>query len=167
MKNSKSFAGMRLLPLLMVLAAMVGGCREVDNVVYSSFSSIDADGWDPVESFEFSPFPADSATAFNYSYDVRVMVRYDRSATNRKLPLIVEQSVDDAAFRRDSVVFTLFDSEGNPSGDGSLGIYEKELLVAPGTRLSPGYKVNVYSLLNKADSKGILNVGVSLTRTTP
>lgn len=166
MRKTDLFCLRPIIILALSLTIILSGCREVDDVVYSEFSIIDPDGWDPVETLEFSSFPADSATFDNTLYDLRIMVRYDRSFSNRIIPLFVEQTVDGNVIERDSVSLVLYDDKGDPTGKGSLGVFERFTILEHDMPLKEGYSVTLSPLLNKQDSKGILNVGVSLKRSS-
>lgn len=140
------------------------GCRETDRYVYSEFAEIGDDGWDPVRTISFSPMPFDSASSAGLPLQVILYVRYDSECHNSMLPVLVEQEMREMPFRRDSVFIKLFDSEGRHTGHGTLGVYEKSVVINEAVVIDSVYRVNLRPLLNKEDSRGILSAGVALRR---
>lgn len=62
------------------------------------------------------------------------------------------------------VEIPLFYPNGEPAGKGNFGVYETAYTLAKDMALPEGYVVSISSPLEAKDTKGIIDIGLRLTR---
>jgi gliding motility-associated lipoprotein GldH len=158
---------MMQLPILIgcciMLLLALSACREVNGVLYSKFYDIPAEGWDPVKTIGYDPWPADSAMAVG-DFDFYACVRYSGKKTIPPLRCVVTCEDESGTLAADTITLTLFDAKGEPTGRGRYGIYEISVPIMTGFKLAPGFGADIRSLTPIDDTKGLLSVGTSLCR---
>ena len=150
------------LPLLSA-SILSGGCRRVGDVVWSEFAAVGRNGWDPVMSQEFMPWPFDSVTNPSDRYTLAVCVRHTSRKPLAPLHLIAIQEWSDGKSVADTLRISLTPPPNTPSGRGAYGIYETLDTLTTDLRLTPGYSVTLRSLSPAAQTRGLTNVGLVLS----
>lgn len=161
------YKSMMQLPILIGCCIMllldISGCREVNGVLYSKFYNIPAEGWDPVKTIGYDPWPSDSAKAVG-AFDYYACVRYSAKTPMPPLRLVATCEDESGTLATDTITLTLFDAKGNPTGRGQYGIYEISVPIMADFKLRPGFGADLRSLTPKDDTRGLLSVGTSLCR---
>lgn len=144
---------------------MFAACGKATPVVYSEFVDIDKDGIPPNWEYTFSPVPFDSTEMVNGLFDVIVLVRYSNRCASKNVILDVE-SLSLEHMQPDSVRLSipLLDSTDKPLGEGNLGVFETADTLARGIRIPEGYVVSLSSPLPSEETKGIIDIGIKLSR---
>lgn len=152
---------------VVILLLLTTGCRHVDRVVYASFADIPAEGWDPLFTPVFNPWPVDSIMTPTDRYDVELVVRCTSTCQPESLPVVVEQSDSSGRVTADTLFIPLQKdlSSRAPlpmirSSRLSTLIKECSDTIARDFHPAPGWNVTLYNLLNQKETKGILSIGV-------
>ena len=146
-----------------LLALAATGCREVNGTVYSQYAKIGSEGWDPRNAVGFDPWPADSVNARG-PLDVVISVRYSGRRAIKPLRMAVTVDDENGEVKSDTLVIPLFDRFGEPTGRGHYGVYEVTDTLLRRFRLRDGFGVELKPLDPAADTRGLVNVGVILTK---
>lgn len=153
--------------IFLFILPLLNSCGRLETVEYSDFREISADGWNPAESLEFTPWPADSLRGHSHSYDIILCVRYSSRCLLRNLPLELEtvSLYGKGSQRPDTMRFTipLYTKNDRRKGKGPYDVYEVLDTLERGVRLSPGYTLSLTHDLDAASTSGLLNVGLLLT----
>lgn len=146
---------------LLILSA----CGKDTPVVYSEFVTIGEKGIPLDWEYTFSPVPYDSAELATGRFDVIVLVRYSNRCVSKNVILDAE-SLSLEHTQPDSLRLNipLFDPNGNPLGTGNLGVYEIADTIATGMRIPEGYVISLSSPVSSEETKGVLDIGIKLTR---
>lgn len=150
-----------------ILLLLTAGCRHVDRVVYSSFADLPSNGWDPLFTPVFHPWPVDSVMSSADRYDVELVVRRSDACRLRSLPVVVEMADSSGRVTADTVVIPLRDEKSAPaplpmikSSRLSRLIGECRDTIARDFHPAPGWNITLYNLLNQTETRGILSIGV-------
>lgn len=96
------------------------------DVIWNNTVPIPDEGWNNLHSIEFHFLPEDSMMLQKYnSGEVTLYIRYNRDCRDRGIQLLLEQESLYSALQSDTLTVQLFDENGEPSGDGFIGVYEK------------------------------------------
>lgn len=156
----------RLWTVIALVAAlslmMTTGCRRIGNVVYSRFAAIDADGWNPATVYELNPWPEDSVNPKGSLYDMTICVRYSTARNGKPLDLIVRHYLADGTERDDTMHIEL-PNRLKPGMKQAHGIYEVVDTVTTRMPLEEGYFAELITLTPQERSRGVINVGLTLT----
>lgn len=144
---------------------ILSACGRQTPVVYSEFVSIDEKGIPTDWEYTFSPAPFDSTEMETGRFDVIVLVRYSNRCASKSVILDAE-SLSLEHSRPDSLRITipLFDGKDSPRGNGNLGVYEIADTIASGIKIPQGYVISLSSPLPADDTKGIIDIGIKLSR---
>lgn len=144
-----------------VIICVLTGCRHTGNTVYAYFADIDETGWDPFDEIVFMPYPMDSVVSPGEVFDLAVCVRYRADSPIESIPLTIGfQSDTDNEAVYDTVAIPLPTNQGlthRPSFYETCDTIRR-------MRIDHGFMVTVASLLRKEDAKGIVNIGMTLSR---
>lgn len=163
----RQFRNIRMIWLLLlaatiaILAFLSAGCRKVNGVVYSEFRDIPRDGFKRDCPLGFDPWPADSMDS-SFPLDLDLCVRY---SSQKSMPVlrfrVVAEDMRGVIFQ-DTVSVRTFNDDAEPVGKGHYGVSELCVPVKKSIVLKPGFGIDVYSLNNELDTRGLLSVGVRL-----
>lgn len=156
---------MKWMPFAILL--LISGCRRVDNVVYSEFVSFGEEGWNPVRTVEFMPWPLDSVHASSDRYDILVSVRFNPAEAPAALPLLVRQEDNEGNTVTDTLRIPLRDGDGDPLGRRSLVLYDNSVTFRKDTAITEGFALELVSLLPMEKTKGIKDLGIQLIDRKP
>ena len=145
------------------LALISVSCAGSDTPVYSHFEQIGSDGWDPCDMLVFEPWPADSADAVSASFDMELVLRYSMRHPVADLPVAVTVEDEEGTVRSDTVIVNS-ESRGNVDSKSRYGVREIIFPLAGGVRLTDGYMVTLTPVASREHTKGLLNVGIVMTR---
>ena len=152
-----------------IMTLILSGCRgkDTDKAVYSDFAEIASDGWAPENVISFEPMPRDSDFSQANRYDLEVVWRVSQRHNVRKFPAVVIIEDESGIISKDTLEI---DMTGNNDSDArlrsQLGVSELTMKVDSGFTLKDGYALTLYPLAEKEATKGLLNVGVRLIRTS-
>ncbi len=152
-----------MISVLASAALLSAGCRRVDDVAWSKYTSIPSDGWDPVNVIPFFPWPEDSVTSPSESYSLLLSVRFRPGSNPGPLHLSFLQEDDSGWEKRDTLRLEIDTPATTPTGKGSYGVYETIRTIEPHIRLRPGYSVEIQSLSDPEYTKGIIDIGLILS----
>ncbi len=154
-----------LLPALILTLGVIisAGCRRVEDTVYSHFQRIESSGWNPDDYITFMPWPADSAATFKERYDFILHFRYKASRKIKPFPILLTVEDDEGNFRTDTIRVELFSPSGKPLGSGERGLYLLSDTLLRNRTLLPGTLVTLAPLAPQQMSRGLLDIGLSLT----
>lgn len=164
-KKSTPVSSLRCLMGWILLCLMTTACGKLTPTVYSEFADIEGDGIPQNWEYTFSPVPFDSAEIAAGRFDMAIVVRYSNRCTSKSVIFDVE-SISLEHAKPDSVRITipLFATDGTPLGKGNWGVYETADTLAKDIKLAEGYVVSLSSPLDKDATKGILDIGIKLSR---
>lgn len=152
-----------ILAALFLMLPVMTGCREVNGVVWSEFRDIPDSGWDPSYPLSFDPAPQDSTKAVGL-FDLWLCVRY--SARRPMPPLRIRSVCEDESgiLATDTLSIVTFGPDGDALGRGRYGVCETMLPLMRNFPLHPGFGVDLFSLSDRADSDGVIDIGLILSR---
>ena len=134
-------------------------------VVYSEFAPIDDSGIPQNWEYTFTPVPFDSAEIEEGRFDLIAVVRYSNSCASKSVILDVESlSLEHSQPDSARVTIPLFSPDGEPLGRGNWGILEITDTLSKGISIPEGYVVSLSSPLDEKATKGILDIGLKLSR---
>lgn len=143
-------------------------CGKFTPVVYSEFVNIGEEGISQNWEYTFSPVPFDSTEINNGRYDVILVVRYTANCVSKNIILDVE-SFSSESTQPDSarLNLSLFSDDDTPIGRGNLRVFEisDTLFRSISIPFRDGYVISISSPLPKEETKGIIDIGVKLSRT--
>lgn len=144
-----------------VMLCVWTACRHTGNTVYAYFADIDEAGWDPFDDIVFMPYPMDSVVSQGEYFDLALCVRYRADSPIESLPLSI-------GFQSDKDNDAVYDTVAIPLPVDQRLTHRPSFYETCDTirrmRIEPGLMVTVASLLRKEDAKGIVNVGMTLSR---
>lgn len=143
-----------------LLTSLVMSCMRSENVLYSHFEQIGAEGWDPLDMLVFEPQPTDTSAATTYRMDI--VVRHSSRFDIRNIPLAVMIENSEGVVRSDTIVISP-DGDGRTEAKERYGVREIRLTLDSALRLSDGYAVTLSPIVERERTKGLLNVGLILT----
>lgn len=146
----------------MVAIVTLTGCDRTARTAYTHFEEIGAEGWDKSDPLIFEPWPKDSLEVATQFYDLDALVRYSRRASG-EFPMVVYVENAERTLSTDTVIVKLSDSSGRSVGKGA-GVCTVTIPISRHTRLTEGYSITLHPLTSASHSKGVLNVGVIMTR---
>lgn len=153
----------RFILLFIASAAFVfAGCRRVDNVVWSRYTSIPSEGWDPVNVIPFFPWPEDSINNPNDRYSLILSARFSSRNKVSTLHLVVHQEDEGGDIKSDTLSLRLAPPADSPVGKGAYAVYETVDTLERGIAIRPGYCVELQSLSAPENSRGIMDIGLIL-----
>lgn len=152
-----------LIVILTVFTLLLPGCRRVEGVVWSSYTEIPKEGWDPIHVLGFSPWPEDSVCNPSDRYSLVLSLRFPSRQTLPPITLVVNQEDNERTISSDTIVVHPSAPSVNPFGQGSYGVYETADTIARGLKLSEGYLVELQTLSPQEDTAGLMNVGLTLS----
>lgn len=145
-----------------VLTLSLAACREVNGTLYSQYADISPEGWQRNEILCFDPYPADSVwTGSDVTLDLNL--RYSSDTPMANLPVLVTVEDSERELRADTLRIVLFDTNGNPVTAKHYGICEYTVRLIDKTPLRPGLSVCLVPLAPQDASRGLLNVGITLS----
>lgn len=148
-----------------LFAAVMTSCGKINPVVYSEFANIGPDGIPQNWEYTFAPCPFDSSEIATGRFDLIAVVRYSNTCASKSVILDVESlSLEHAKPDSARVIIHLFSPEGAPTGKGNWGILEISDTLSQGIAIPEGYVVSLSSPLDEDTTKGILDIGLKLTR---
>ncbi|MDE6682053.1 MAG: gliding motility lipoprotein GldH [Muribaculaceae bacterium] len=139
------------------------GCRRVNNVVWSKYAPIPAEGWDPVNVIPFFPWPEDSLNNPSDRYSLLLSVRFSILSNPAPLHLAIHQEDDEGTVKSDTLSIKLSPPPDTPIGKGSYVVYESVDTIDTGIALRPGYCVELQSLSVPENTRGIMDIGLILS----
>ena len=154
----KGIATVSLIISIILLVA----CRRVESVVWSSYSEIPPEGWDPIHVLGFSPWPEDSVVRPQDRYSLVLSLRFPSRRTIPPLSIVVRQEDNTRFLRADTLVIHPVPPATSPFGQGAYGVYETSDTIARGITLSDGYLVELQNLSPSEDTAGLIDVGLTL-----
>lgn len=150
-----------LLTVTLVAIAMCG-CRRVNNVVWSKYTPVPEEGWDPINVIPFFPWPEDSITSPDEKYSLLLSVRFSSLETPTTLHLAVNQEDDNGKHISDTISLPLLPPRERITGRGAYGMFETVDTIIQGISLQPGYCVELQSLSATENTIGIKDIGLVL-----
>lgn len=145
-----------------LLVIFIAGCRKVDNVVYSRIVCFDRNGWDPMVTPAFNPWPGDSTDAVDNPMNVDIVARYSKKCAIESLPLAVETEDETGQLGQDTIILNLKEGKTDP-----FGITESKYRLLERYQLRPGFSILLTSLIDREDTEGLLSIGVMMTDGAP
>lgn len=98
------------------------------DVIWNNTVPLPDAGWNNLHSIEFHFLPEDSMMLHKYSSgEVILYIRYNRDCRDRVIQLLLEQESLSSALQSDTLTVQLFDENGEPYGEGLIGVYEKNI----------------------------------------
>ncbi|MBD5287885.1 MAG: gliding motility lipoprotein GldH [Bacteroides sp.] len=154
----------RVILLFIASASIIfSGCRRVNNVVWSKYSSIPSEGWDPVNVIPFFPWPVDSVNNPTDRYSLMLSVRFSILSNPSPIHIAVHQEDDEGYSKSDTLTVRLSAPADTPVGKGAYSVYESVDTIDTGLILRPGYSVELQSLSVPDNTKGIMDIGLILS----
>lgn len=145
------------------LAASCG--QEARNQLYSDYQKpSDSDGWHPLETLEFRPFPMDSALA-SQTVDLMLSVRHTENTDVDRIWIKMEQMSAQAVILTDTISVALADRHGQWLGNGIHGIYTVTVPARLAYHLPGSYRV-LLTPIASSKVKGVNKIGLSLIKST-
>ncbi|MDE5870117.1 MAG: hypothetical protein K2H18_07775 [Muribaculaceae bacterium] len=151
-----------VLLAITIIALTAYGCRRVNNVVWSKYSDLPEEGWDPINVIPFFPWPEDSLTTSDDRYSVLLSVRFSSIDTPTTLHLAVNQESDTGFIHSDTIAVPLLPPVEKVMGRGAYGVFETVDTIIRGVTLQPGYCVELQSLSAPENTVGIKDIGLVL-----
>lgn len=158
LRNASAYRKHAYLLAAAALSIVTAGCRESAFPVWSSFRHVGSDGWDHLQTLEFTP-GADSLRT-RRPVDIAVVVRHDRTLPYSSIWIAVEQSDSTGVLRCDTVPLSLADSHGEWKGHRSKALIEAANTILHGVTLTSGYTISLSPALTETTIPGIRNVGI-------
>lgn len=143
-----------------MLAAGLISCEKTGLVSYSRFEKIGSEGWNPEDVISFEPTPADTAESRETHYEMELVLRYSLRSGERRIPIVVNVEDENGQISSDTVA--ALDPDWKEKA--SYGVREISRVVSADMKLTDGYAVSVNPLAPREYSRGLLNVGLKLTR---
>lgn len=165
--NKKSTSRSLLWRLMgwILLSAVLSACGKMTPVVYSEFANINGDGIPQDWEYTFCPVPFDSTEIESGRFDLIAVVRYTNSCASKSVILDVESlSLEHSQPDSAQVTIPLFTADGVPTGKGNWGILEVSDTLSRGISIPEGFVVSLASPLDEEATKGILDIGLKLSR---
>lgn len=160
-----SLAGVAIFFVMLFIA---GSCGRLDKVEYSDYRDFGPQGWDPARYLEFTPWPADSSRAAYAHYDLLLYVRYSDKCGLQSLPVVVETvSLSGIGSERPDTLMVsvpLYSSTGERKGKGSYTVFEVLDTLRKDISVVPGYRVTISNPLDAPSTRGLVNIGLILSR---
>lgn len=143
-----------------ILLMLVVACSRNPFPVWSSFQHVGTDGWDTMETLDFSP----DVASLSVSNGVRpaIVIRHDRRLPFQTLRLQVEQSDSTGVLSTDTVTMRLADSSGRWLGRKTNALTETIDTLPVSLRLTPGFTISLTPAVKTEVIPGIVNVGIIL-----
>ena len=145
------------------LILLCGSCRRVDDVVYADFATFDREGWDPVCVIPFFPWPMDSVLSPADRFDLILTLRYSPADASSVIPLEITEEDENGEIETRQVSVRLRDKDGKPLGHKSVYLYEVSDTLRRNFALTDGYSVGITSLSPLENTRGLRNIGLSLS----
>lgn len=158
MTNPLSGANVFLSAALVSLSLVA--CNDSTQVAYSHFEDIVTSGWDSADVVSFEPWPSDSLDAAKYAYNMELVFRWSVRKVDTDIPLVVSFENSNGVLKNDTIILNT--NSSNKSVKEKYGIGETSLTLSSDLRLTEGYTISVYPLLEREYNRGLLNVGLVL-----
>lgn len=155
MKTASALAG------ILVMAASIAGCVKQESDA-AQFQAVNSDGWSDVAPAEFT---LDSITALRINrkpVDIDIHVRYSVRNAPATLPLVVLQESYMQPATSDTLLLTLRNAQGEPTGKGSYGVYTATHTLRADS-LPDGWRLTLYPPTG-AEATGIQAVGYAVRK---
>lgn len=163
-KSTSQSLSWRLMGWILLFMVMTA-CGKISSVVYSEFADIEGDGIPQNWEYTFSPVPFDSAEIATGRFDLIAVVRYSNTCASKSVILDVESlSLEHSQPDSARVTIPLFTPDGTPTGKGNWGILEITDTLSRGISIPEGFVVSLSSPLDADATKGILDIGLKLSR---
>lgn len=148
--------------LLSLILLFCASCRRVNNVVWSKYAALPETGWDPVNVIPFFPWPEDSINDPSDTYSLLLSIRFSALRDSSRLHLAFHQEDDSGFISSDTISLAIAPPANSPVGRGAYGVFETVDTLCRGIRLNPGYTVELQSLSDPENTRGILDIGLIL-----
>lgn len=155
--------GFRCILLAVILS--IAGCGRVDDLAYSEYVSIPGTGWDPSDILGFSPLPSDSTLLSDKRYNLILNIRYNPECRAKELPVVISEESEEGEISSETLSIPLHDDNGESLGKKGLVLYELSYTLSTDFRVPDGYWVEIASMCPREYTKGITDIGLSLTNT--
>lgn len=143
---------------------MLTSCKEVKTTAYSDFVAFGSDGWDPVATIDFSPYPADSVITPGERFDLILTLRYSPRNLAQVIPLEITEEDEEGVIATRHVSIPLCDTDGKPRGKKSIALYEVSDTIRSRFPLPDGYSISIQSLSPTENTLCLRNLGMILVR---
>lgn len=151
------------LTLLAAVAAAGCSCRRIDNVAYSEFAAFGTEGWDPVYTLDFTPWPTDSVVNPEDRFDLILTLRYSPKNASTQIPLEITEEDENGVMDTHRLTINLRNDKGKFRGSKSVFLYEISDTIRRDFKIPDGYSVSINSLSPISNTLGLRNVGLTLT----
>lgn len=164
MRNSFFFSISLIMATTMLFLTSSCGNKEHGDTVYSHFSDIASNGWDPAEVIAFEPWPLDSINSKYDTYSIDMIFRVSSRHTVGDFPVALTIEDEDGIVSTDTVMIDLSNKNNSENIREQYGVLELRIPVASDFKLNDGYAVSVSPLAERERTRGLLNVGLIMSR---
>ncbi len=148
--------------IIVALAAAWGACRRIDNAVYSEFAAFGSEGWDPMSTADFAPWPSDSVMNSADRFDLILTLRYSPKDATSEIPMELTEEDENGVIDVRNITMRLRDDAGNLLGNKSVFLYEISDTIRRDFKIPDGYSVSIASLSPASNTLGLRNIGLTL-----
>lgn len=139
-------------------------CNEVKQTAYSEFVAFGSDGWDPVCTLDFFPYPTDSVITTGDKFDLILTLRYSPRDLASAIPMEITEEDEEGVIGSKRVTVPLCDADGKPRGKRGIALYEISDTIKKDFSLPDGYSISVQSLSPADNTLCLRNLGIILVR---
>lgn len=153
-----------------IILMLAAACSQNVFPVWSSFLHVGVNGWDTMETLDFSPDVEQLTTSLGgnphatENLALAIAIRHNRELPYQDLRLQIERSDSTGILACDTITLHLTDSQGNWQGHKTNALTETVDTIPFPVRLTPGFTLSLTPAMKEEIIPGIVNVGVILFR---
>ncbi|MDE6339142.1 MAG: hypothetical protein K2K97_05075 [Muribaculaceae bacterium] len=155
---------MKRMLLLLCATIILFGCNQSNKVTYSEFVAFGSDGWDPMCTVGFSPYPMDSVVKKGDKFNLILTLRYTAKDLTQVIPLEITEEDENGVIRTERRSIRLCDKDGDPTGNKGIALYEISDTLHSHLSLPDGYSLSIQSLSPPENTLCLRNLGITLVR---
>ncbi|MDE7438387.1 MAG: hypothetical protein K2M93_07870 [Muribaculaceae bacterium] len=154
----------RILFSILMIFLMLTSCEEVKQTAYSEFVAFGSDGWDPVCTLDFTPYPTDSVITPGEKFDIILTLRYSSRNLTDAIPMEITEEDEEGVMATEQVTIALCDRNGKPRGKRGVALYEISDTIKKDYSLPDGYSISIQSLYPADNTLCLRNLGIILVK---
>ena len=152
---------MAAINIIAAFCLILSSCVNSDGIVYSSFKSVDSDGWADNQYLEFQ---LDSVADQQAEVEVLLVVRYSEDYDYESLCLVKEEIISNFDVKTDTIEIRLADSDGRLIGRGQNGLYEVVDTLHDRLKIKDYYSLSLAHGMREKLIEGINDIGVIIKK---
>lgn len=149
--------------IIMIISLLLPGCRRVEGVVWSSYTDLPPNGWDPIHVLGFSPWPEDSVVNPSDRFNLTLSLRFSARKNLPPITIVVRQEDNMRFLSADTLEIHPAAPASRPFGQGAYGVFETSDTILRNIKLTDGYLIELQSLSPQESTIGLMNIGLTLS----